>query len=109
MSGLACTVPPMSERPTTSWHHATPKEAKELAAGTADTERACTAGLAPEEPLTATGAFQFHDASAIETDEHGEPCAHIDQSLAEHNVDVIALTTPQGQGRYQLTYKRRRW
>ncbi|MBL3671653.1 hypothetical protein JL475_38535 [Streptomyces sp. M2CJ-2] len=44
----------MAERPTTNWRHGIAEEAADLAAGTLDPECACTAGLFPEELLTAT-------------------------------------------------------
>ena len=56
LSVLACTVPPMAERPTTSWRYGIAEEAEELASGTLDPECACMAALFPEDLLTATDA-----------------------------------------------------
>ncbi|MFE8946150.1 hypothetical protein [Streptomyces sp. NPDC007856] len=74
----------MAERPPTSWRQGTAEEAEELAAGT----------LCP---------------SAPETDEREELCDCIDASLAEHGVDVVALTARHGLDGYQLTDKWRKW
>ncbi|MFE6523898.1 hypothetical protein [Streptomyces sp. NPDC057794] len=50
-----------------------------------------------------------HNGSAFETDEREELCDYIDESLTERGVDVYALTTRHGLGRYQLTDKWRKW
>ncbi|GAB3111752.1 hypothetical protein GCM10027160_13050 [Streptomyces calidiresistens] len=50
-----------------------------------------------------------HNGSAFETDEREELCDYIDELLTEHGVDVVALTTRHGLGRYQLTDKWRKW
>ncbi|MFI8069488.1 hypothetical protein ACIF85_11990 [Streptomyces sp. NPDC086033] len=50
-----------------------------------------------------------NNGGAFETDEREELCDYIDESLAEHGVDVTALTARQGLGPYQLTNKWRKW
>ncbi|MEV5340255.1 hypothetical protein AB0K93_17505 [Streptomyces sp. NPDC052676] len=59
--------------------------------------------------LALNAVDEAHDGAAFETDEREELCDYIDQSLAEHGVDVVALTARHGLGRYQLTDKWRRW
>ncbi|MFD6966906.1 hypothetical protein [Streptomyces sp. NPDC059949] len=44
-----------------------------------------------------------------ETDEREQPCGYIDEALTEHDVDVVALTSRHGLGRYELTDKWRNW
>ena len=55
------------------------------------------------------GVNDARNGSAFETGEREELCDYIDGSLAEHGVDVVALTARHGLGRYQLTDKWRRW
>ncbi|MGW5780884.1 hypothetical protein [Streptomyces sp. NPDC003863] len=45
----------------------------------------------------------------FETGEREELCDYIDKALAEHGVDVVALTARHGLGRYQLTDQWRDW
>ncbi|WP_189718102.1 hypothetical protein [Streptomyces phaeofaciens] len=59
--------------------------------------------------LALNAVDEAHDGAAFETDEREELCDYIDQSLTEHGVDVVALTTRHGLGRYQLTDKWRKW
>lgn len=46
---------------------------------------------------------------AYETDEREQLCLYIDEALTEQGVDVPALTSRHGLGRYQLTDKWRDW
>ena len=50
-----------------------------------------------------------HGGGAFETGEREELCAYIDECLAEHRVDVVALTARHGLGRYELTDRWREW
>jgi hypothetical protein len=59
--------------------------------------------------LALNAVNEAHDGSAFETDEREELCDYIDESLSEHGVDVVALTTRHGLGRYQLTDRWRKW
>ncbi|MEU6068600.1 MULTISPECIES: hypothetical protein [Streptomyces] len=59
--------------------------------------------------LALNSVHEAHDGAAFETDEREELCDYIDQSLTEHGVDVVGLTTRHGLGRYQLTDKWRKW
>jgi hypothetical protein len=44
-----------------------------------------------------------HNGCAYETDEREQLCHYIYESLAERGIDVVALTSRHGLGRYQLT------
>ncbi|MGW1811758.1 hypothetical protein [Streptomyces sp. NPDC002078] len=59
--------------------------------------------------LALNAVNEAHNGNAFETDEREELCDHIDESLAEHGVDVVALTARQGLDRYQLIDKWRKW
>jgi len=59
--------------------------------------------------LALNAVNEAHDQCAFETDEREELCDYIDEALTEHGVDVVALTTRHGLGRYQLTDKWRKW
>jgi hypothetical protein len=50
-----------------------------------------------------------HAQRAFETDERERLCDYIDRSLTEHGVDIVALTTRHGLGRYELTDEWRTW
>ncbi|MGW1915814.1 hypothetical protein ACWCQS_35120 [Streptomyces sp. NPDC002076] len=66
--------------------------------------------VAVERVILALNAVnEAHNGNAFETDEREKLCDYIDESLAEHGVDVVALTARHGLGRYQLTDKWRKW
>lgn len=89
LSVVPCTVPPMAERPTTSWRHGIAHEAEELAAGTLDPDCACMAGLFPEELLAAIDAV----LDTFEGDFPGLAEASDTQILAMVERVVLALNT----------------
>ncbi|MFC8968083.1 hypothetical protein [Streptomyces sp. NPDC057094] len=59
--------------------------------------------------LALNAVNEVHDGAAFETCEREELCDYIDQSLTERGVDVVALTTRHGLGRYQITNQWRKW
>ncbi|MCX5093699.1 hypothetical protein OOK36_33385 [Streptomyces sp. NBC_00365] len=52
---------------------------------------------------------EAHDECAFETDEREQLCLYIDEALTEQGVDVPALTSRHGLGRYELTDQWRDW
>ncbi|WP_167362999.1 hypothetical protein [Streptomyces canus] len=56
---------------------------------------------------------QGHERSpkrkCLQTDEREHLCDFIDQSLAEHNVDIVVLAARHGLGQYPITDKWREW
>ncbi|MFE4721733.1 hypothetical protein ACFRLW_36045 [Streptomyces sp. NPDC056728] len=50
-----------------------------------------------------------HNGAAYETDEREQLCHYIDESLTERGIDVVALASRHGLGRYQLTDRWRDW
>lgn len=59
--------------------------------------------------LALNAVNEASNGNAFETNECEELCAYIDESLTEHDVDIVALTDRHGLGRYQLTDKWRKW
>ncbi len=66
-------------------------------------------GVVERVVLALNAVDEAHHGSAYETDERELLCDYIDQSLIEHGVDVIALTSRHGLGRYQITDRWRKW
>ncbi|WP_415936280.1 hypothetical protein [Streptomyces sp. 039-1] len=59
--------------------------------------------------LALNAVNEVHGGAAFETDEREQLCHYIDHSLTEHGVDVVALTTRHGLGRYEITDQWRKW
>ncbi|MFI6661918.1 hypothetical protein ACIBL8_41125 [Streptomyces sp. NPDC050523] len=66
-------------------------------------------GVVERAVLALNAVDEAHNASAFETGERELLCDYIDQSLAEHGIDVVALTSRHGLGEYQITDRWRKW
>ncbi|MFJ8056740.1 hypothetical protein [Streptomyces sp. NPDC096142] len=66
-------------------------------------------GVVERVVLALNAVNEAHNESAYETDEREKLCDFIDQSLIEHGIDIVALATRHGLGRYHITDKWRKW
>lgn len=75
----------------------------------AETDDAQVFTLVERVDLALNAVNDARNGCAFETDERKKLCAYIDEALTERGIDVIALTTRHGIGRYELTDKWRKW
>ncbi|WP_330348978.1 hypothetical protein [Streptomyces sp. NBC_00582] len=59
--------------------------------------------------LALNGINEDHDGAGYETEEREELCLYIDQTLAEHGIDVLTLAARRGISRTEITDDWRDW